>query len=944
MKKSGKRVTAVIVAVALILTALAVWFTNRTTDGNSAGNSLQIVSKQEEAYINYCNKYSAADEKIVQTLAEYDSAISSPAVFEEDGHTAVFLDKVTKVGFSVAVPRDATYQISVSYKHAPGKGKGVNIGISVDGEYPYKALESIVLPRKWQNESEIQTDSNGNEIAPSQSEVFEWAVFDAMDSSGVITEPLKIALSKGIHSIVVTRNNEEPVFIDEIILSEPTVSPDYKDYIKENGKNASVSANAQNILIEGESATEKSEKSFVGKAERSSVNVSPSSVFVDKINYIGSSNWSHPGNSISWQFNVNADGYYSLAMNYKQSYVLNGNAYRCLYIDDAVPFNEAKHIPFSYNTEWQAVTIGEKGEPYLFYLKKGEHKLTLSVTLGEMSSISQSLSEQVEILGSIYRKMVMIMGKNPDLNRDYDLFKNIKDLDKTLENSKEVLNALIGSICRLTGKRSDSNTVIISGMMDTVKKMLENPYSTQLYMSDFYDNYCSLGAILSDLTSMPLDIDWIEFVPQNGSVSVKEKGFFDSLAFSSKRFLSTFTESYNNFSAVEEREAENISIWLYWGKDQVQVLNNLIKEDFSLKHNINVDIKITNATLVQALLSENPPDLYLRMANDQVMNMSMREALYDLKNFEDFDSVCKRFADNAVIPYQYQGGTYAIPDTQSFNMMFYRTDLFEEFEMTVPNNWQEFIDISAFLFHNNLQVGMPNTINTFAMFLYQNGGSVYNKDLTKVMFTDNTFVDAFRTYTNFYTEYGFDLTYDFYNRFRTGEMPMAIADYTLYNTFKVSAPEIDGKWLMTDVPGTLVDGELNRTDVAIGTGSCVIAKSKHKDAAWTFLKWWSDRDTQVSFCEECESILGAAARQATANVEALKNLSWSSSDLAALTRQWKHTNTIPQTPGSYYTERMYQQAFLSVVNNDSNIRNTLSKWGELANQEIDRKHKEYNVQ
>ena len=89
--------------------------------------------------------------------------------------------------------------------------------------------------------------------------------------------------------------------------------------------------------------------------------------------------------------------------------------------------------------------------------------------------------------------------------------------------------------------------------------------------------------------------------------------------------------------------------------------------------------------------------------------------------------------------------------------------------------------------------------------------------------------------------------------------------------------------------------------------------------------------------------MGASARQATANVEALKSLSWSSSDLSALTRQWSQTNTIPQTPGSYYTERMYQQAFLSVVNNDSNIRNTLSKWGDLADQEIERKHQEYNV-
>ena len=275
----------------------------------------------------------------------------------------MLLDDVTKVGFSVTVPYDATYQISVSYKHAPGKGKGVNLGISVDGKYQYEALGNIVLPRLWQNETETQTDSNGNEIAPSQTEIFKWTTFDAMDSSGVITDPLKIALSKGTHSIVITRNNEEPIMIDKIILSKPTVTPDYNTYIKENEQRFKATDKAENVFIEGESASEKSEKSFVGKAERSSVNVSPSSVFVDKTNYIGSSNWSHPGNSISWNFNVKTDGYYSLALNYKQSYVLNGNAYRCLYIDGVIPFEEAKYISFPYNTEWQTITIGENDEP-----------------------------------------------------------------------------------------------------------------------------------------------------------------------------------------------------------------------------------------------------------------------------------------------------------------------------------------------------------------------------------------------------------------------------------------------------------------------------------------------------------------------------------------------------------------------------------------------------
>ena len=174
---------------------------------------------------------------------------------------------------------------------------------------------------------------------------------------------------------------------------------------------------------------------------------------------------------------------------------------------------------------------------------------------------------------------------------------------------------------------------------------------------------------------------------------------------------------------------------------------------------------------------------------------------------------------------------------------------------------------------------------------------------------------------------------------------MAIADYSQYNVLKVSAPEIDGKWAMTLLPGTVEkDGTLNRTGVADGSGSCILSPSENKETAWKFLKWWTGKETQINFNNECESILGPSARLTSANIEAVKGISWSKNDLEALVKQWEITNTIPETPGSYYTARMYQQAFWEVVNSDANQRNTIVKWGKLANQEIERKRKEYNLE
>ena len=48
------------------------------------------------------------------------------------------------------------------------------------------------------------------------------------------------------------------------------------------------------------------------------------------------------------------------------------------------------------------------------------------------------------------------------------------------------------------------------------------------------------------------------------------------------------------------------------------------------------------------------------------------------KQFKDIDEVLGWFQDGAETPYYYKDGLYGLPDTQSFYLMFYRTDILEE--------------------------------------------------------------------------------------------------------------------------------------------------------------------------------------------------------------------------------------------------------------------------
>ena len=53
-----------------------------------------------------------------------------------------------------------------------------------------------------------------------------------------------------------------------------------------------------------------------------------------------------------------------------------------------------------------------------------------------------------------------------------------------------------------------------------------------------------------------------------------------------------------------------------------------------------------------------------------------------------------------------------------------------------------------------------------------------------------------------------------------------------------------------------------------GMGDMILAGSRNPDLSWEFLKWWMSADVQSAFAKEMETILGPAAKQPTANMEA----------------------------------------------------------------------------
>ncbi|MDR1892567.1 MAG: extracellular solute-binding protein, partial [Oscillospiraceae bacterium] len=709
-----------------------------------------------------------------------------------------------------------------------------------------------------------------------------------------------------------------------------------------------------------EDADKKTSKALIPLSDNASAAVHPSDPTLEKLNYIGGSNWQKSGETLVWNFTAETAGYYSLAASYRQNKILGGASYRHLKIDGETPFAEAQRIKFTYGYNWRCMNFtadgnNEKNAPYLIYLGAGPHTLSLSATAGEFSEIYAAMREITSALGDLYLDITTVTGETVDLYRSYNLFEQIPAFNDRIEENVRALATLTAKMEQIQNKKGGSQVSVLQSAAEILRQMRDHPYIAHRYKNAFYNAYTNLSAAMGGLADTPLDLDRIFLVGCGGTAPTVRPAFFTGVAFGAKRFLSSF---FSDYSAVSDSEPDaSLTIWVNWGRDQAKVLNTLIQDDFSAKQGVGVTVKVVNATLVQAILSGKGPDCILQTARSEPVNLAMRGALVDLSEFSDLEEVTGQFAKDASVPYQYKGGTYALPDTQNFYMMFIRNDIFSSFGLSPPETWEEFLETAAVLQRNNLQPSLPYTqitdstivnvgaggLTLYPTLVLQNGLPLYSPDASQSTLTDAARIQIFSKWTEWYTKYKIPVVIDFYNRFRIGSAPIGIAPYTLYTQLKAAAPEIAGRWSVYPIPGTRrEDGTVSRLSAGSGTGCAITQLSQNREEAWTFLKWWTSADTQIKYSDRLESLLGPLGRVAVSNTAAFEALGWEPETLIELRKQRGELAELPEVPGGYYLPRGIDQAFWNVTELNKIPADTLTEWGAVVDREIARKAREYN--
>ncbi len=818
-------------------------------------------------------------------------------------------------------------------------------------------------------------DANDNELRPTMVQTPEWAEFAIRDSGGFYSSDFGFVLTPdkdGKISFSLEGSNEL-LAVSSINLKPYERIQNYEEYLaalRNDGVDTKKDG-SDKIKLEAENTIHTSTNGVYPIEDRTSALTSPCDTSRVLLNTIGTEKWSTAGQWVEYQFSTKSSGMYEIYSRYKQSYLDGMFVSRAMriYTDcdtleqyvakygtaagyyNGVPFEEAAQLRYDYGTNWQVTNLSNGDGTYKIYFREGvTYTIRLEVTLGSMSPRVQQIQTILDTLNQAYLNIIKLTGTSPDDYRDYGFTRLLPDtLMQMLDMAKELddLSAFLKSSAGVSSTYSGT----CDRLSNLIRKMVFDENELAKNLDNFKSYVGNLGTFLTDAKTQPLQLDYLLIQPASAEVPKAEAGFFQSLWHEFNSFLQSFFRDYNSMGAMEDNVSnKSIDVWLAYGRDQSQVIRNLSTNKFTPDTGIAVNLKlVSGGTLLPSILAGMGPDVYLGLADETVINYAIRGAITNIEEKEGFNELVDACFNNAaMIQLEIADAdgdmhTYGLPETQAFQMMFVRLDILGDLQIDIPKTWEDIYTAQSILESNNMEIGL-NT--NYKIFLYQSNGDLYADQGMRINLDSVKGLAAFEKMCNLFTQHSFPYKYEAANRFRTGEYPIILSDYTaLYNKLKVFATEIDGKWAFYPVPGTVQeDGTINNTADSTIAAVVMIAGIEDEDSAWEFMKWYVGAECQTEYANEMVAIIGDSAKHNTANRLALESMPWTRSEYSEVSKQFENLAAIPNYPGSYYIGRHTNFAFLSAYNDDADPTTEILSYINTINKEITRKREEFNLE
>lgn len=937
-------------------------------DGDGKNTIDEFSDNSRTAYRSYIKSYSDADKPLknveidVSEFKTSDGANCRKTSFEEEDCVS-WPESEGTVTWEFDVENEGLYNLEMVYYPVSGKNTTVDVELKLDGKHPFDEMRLLELDRYWHNKTAaIQYDENNKHQKRSPQVEYDcWVTYPIKDRDGVSGDPYFFFLSRGHHTLSLTgvRTN---IYLKSMRFYNAEELPTYANVrpTHDEMENTPPLLNDEAILVEAETPLYTNSSMLYPTYDRSDYTMSPSHPVNKRYNTIGMDTWNKSTQIAAYKFTVPADGYYCINLKCRQNTLRGIPTNRRVYVNGKVPCKELDDVKIKYDPNWQTVTLCDRsGDPIYVKLTQGDNTIAFEAVPGDIGEVTTRLSDVISTLNTYYQRIVMITSTDPDEYKDYLLDEKIPELPEVFQAAVDALEKEKSGIEAAAGEGAE--TAGIETLIVVLKMAIKRPDNVPMMVSSrrsgLRDQINNVAASICDLRAQPLEMDYFEVKTIHEEFRNAKPNFFKSLSFGFRKFIGSFFEDYTSISQNSSERA--LDVWVGLGRDQANVINEIVTSEYNPERQTKVRISLVQGSILEATLAGKGPEAALFVGGDFPVVCASRGLTVDISQMAGYEAVASRFPKSISTLYEYDGGIYGLPLTDTFPMMFYRKDILEQLGREPPETWDDLITMLPDLQSKYLQVGLilPSNIssqvfdpgNTFVLLMNQSGQSFYNPDRTATLFDTEKSVEAFTQWTNFYTVFDFRQSYDPYALFRTGEMPIVIyPGYAwFYNQLSVAAPEIKGCWDFTHVPGTVrTDGGRKYIDYTANStsqGAVIFSDCSNKDAAWDFLQWFTSADIQAEYGNGIEAVLGPVGRYDTANIEALSRLNWSENDYQKISDQMNNLREVPIIPASYAVTRNVYNAFRSVVNNKKNPRSQLASYNREINSEIVRKNQKLNA-
>ncbi|WP_310602179.1 extracellular solute-binding protein [Anaerosporobacter sp.] len=963
MRKSITRLTAILLSGSVLINsvfgfALTVKADSTTSTSTSAEAGTSTVYTSEllaEKYTHVSAEYTAKpyegeqieipiDQAFQDGTATLINATDMEASYEyKNPVLKMEIEQTGTVAFDVK--ETGIYYISFDYLSFDSSILPVEMTMKVNGEFPFYEARRLLFESEWKNQEEMDYDRYGNQIVAIPNKVMAWNNKYVMDASYRHSDALGIELQAGKNTIELGVS-EGNVLIGNVYLNKETKVETYTSSEKAEGDAI--------YTLQGESPASRNDSSIRALCEYD-VDVTPYNVKSRELNTLDGTSFKDAGQTVTYEQNVEKAGYYYIALNYKQSDKSDFPVFVDVKVDGVICNTEFKDYPFPYGKGYKTTTLQDDDKNYLsVYLEEGVHTISFTISMDPVCHVMESVEAIMSEINNLSLEITKVAGTNKDKYRDLDMESYIPGVGQKLIDYADELEALVDSVrCYNTKVKQIGVFSSVSVASNQLRSLAKEPNKLPYRIAELSTSVSSvtrfLANLLDDLNKNNLYIDRL-YLYQASAKLPKGTGFFKSIGMNVSRFFNSFSEQAYSVSSTDDT---HLQVWVNRSRQYLEIMQKMIDESFTKETGIQVDLSLMpdQNKLVLANASGDAPDIATGINYAIPFELGIRGAIKDLTEFDDFAEIASRYTEGLLVPATIEDGIYALPETRNFWVMYYRTDVLEKLGLEVPETMDDVRDMLPELQMRGLNFYYPTagmlamkTFHGTTPLLFQNGATLYGEYAGDTTINSEAAVKGFTELTELFTIYNLPKDVpSFYQHFRNGDLPIGIADYSVYNLLINAAPEIANSWGIALVPGVEQEnGEVVHYSSGGAESTVMFTSNDEKEAqAWEFMKWWSSAEVQAEFGQTLQITYGDEYIWSTANTEAFSELAIRSEDKKVIVEQDKWIVEAPRILGTYMLEREMSNAYNYIVVNGKNLRTTLDNAVKRIDRETERKLEEF---